>query len=123
MSEKISTVNPRGPVVAIIGRPNVGKSTLFNRLIKRRTASTDDRPGITRDRIYADVEWAGCVFTLVDTGGYVPEPEDVLESAVRQQVEIALRESDLVVFLGDATTGVTDLDQRVARLVFSTRST
>ena len=117
MSEEISTVNPRGPVVAIIGRPNVGKSTLFNRLIKRRTAITDDRPGITRDRIYADVEWSGCVFTLVDTGGYVPEPEDVLESAVRQQVEIALRESDLVVFLGDATTGVTDLDQRVARLV------
>lgn len=117
MNEEIRTVKLQGPVVAIIGRPNVGKSTLFNRLIKRRTAITDNRPGITRDRIYAEVEWSGFTFTLVDTGGYLPKPEDVLESAIRQQVEIALRESDLVVFLVDATTGVTDLDQKVARLV------
>ena len=111
------SIQPAGPIVTIIGRPNVGKSTLFNRLIRRRTAITDDRPGITRDRIYAEIEWAGRSFTLVDTGGYLPETRDVIEAAIREQVEVALRESDLILLLVDAATGVTDLDQKVARMV------
>ncbi len=111
------SIHPAGPIVAIIGRPNVGKSTLFNRLIRRRTAITDDRPGITRDRIYAEIEWAGRSFTLVDTGGYLPETGDAIEAAIREQVEVAIRESDLILLLADATTGVTDLDQKVARMV------
>ena len=77
----------------------MGKSTLFNRLIRRRTAITDDRPGITRDRIYAEIEWSGRSFTLVDTGGYLPETRDVIEAAIREQVEVALRESDLILLL------------------------
>ena len=81
------------PIVAIIGRPNVGKSTLFNRILKSKTAIVDDMPGVTRDRLYADAEWAGKSFTVVDTGGLVPESEDTMETAIREQAQIAIEQA------------------------------
>ena len=102
------------PVVAIVGRPNVGKSTLFNRIIGRREAIVDDRPGVTRDRLHAEADWAGRSFLLVDTGGYLPEREDQIARAVFEQVQGAIREADLVVFLVDAQTGVTAMDEELA---------
>ena len=87
------------PTVAIVGRPNVGKSTLFNRLVQRRHAIVDEQEGITRDRIYEKVDWAGKQFTLVDTGGYIPEQADVIDAAVREQVEFAIVEASLVLFV------------------------
>ena len=102
------------PVVAIIGRPNVGKSTLFNRLIGRRKAIVDDQPGITRDRNYDTVSWQGQQFELIDTGGYVPESLAQMDRAIREQVEIALDEADLVLFTVDVKTGITDLDEEMA---------
>ena len=109
-------VAPEGPVVAIVGRPNVGKSTLFNRLTGTRRAITDDRPGVTRDRIRGTAEWGGHRFTLVDTGGYVPRAGG-LEGQVRQQAEKALEESDLVLLVCDATEGVSAADRDVADLL------
>src|SRR5687768_6958367 len=94
------------PVVVIVGRPNVGKSTLFNRLIKRRVAVVEDSPGITRDRLYAETEWNGKTFTVVDTGGIVFGDDDPLVEQIRVQAEIALAEADVIVFLVDTTTGV-----------------
>ena len=84
------------PIVAIVGRPNVGKSTLFNRLIGRREAIIDDMPGVTRDRNYAISDWNGQQFMLVDTGGYVPKSSNQIDEAVREQVNIAVEESDLI---------------------------
>ncbi|MEA2552082.1 MAG: GTPase [Fimbriimonadaceae bacterium] len=100
------------PVVVIVGRPNVGKSTLFNRLIRKRVAVVEDTPGITRDRLYAETEWNGKKFTLVDTGGIMFHESDPLAEQIRVQANIALEEADVVVFLADATQGVTadDLD-------------
>ncbi|HFE52288.1 MAG TPA: ribosome biogenesis GTPase Der, partial [Bacteroidetes bacterium] len=105
------------PVVAIVGRPNVGKSTLFNRILRQRAAIVDDVPGVTRDRLYAEAEWAGKRFVLVDTGGYVPESDDLMEQAVREQVQYAMDEAALILFLVDARTGVTPMDQEIARLL------
>ncbi len=105
------------PLVAIVGRPNVGKSTLFNRLAGGRQAITDDQPGVTRDRLYAEVEWTGRHFTLVDTGGLVPRSKDEMESLVRIQAEEAIAEADLVVLLCDAREGVTDADLQVAEML------
>jgi len=105
------------PVVAIVGRPNVGKSTLFNRLIGKRKAIVDDTPGVTRDRNYDVVEWCGQQFVLIDTGGYLPEAKDQMEVAVREQVEIAMDEADLIIFLVDVKTGITDVDERMARIL------
>lgn len=105
------------PVIAIVGRPNVGKSTLFNRLVGSRMAITDDLSGVTRDRIFAPVEWSGKRFTLVDTGGYLRDSEDAIERAVRDQVEIAVMEADVIVQVCDWQTGVTDLDREVAERV------
>jgi GTP-binding protein len=102
-------------VISIVGRPNVGKSTLFNRIIRRREAIVDDMPGITRDRKHAEAEWEGVVFTLVDTGGYNPKGRDVIEKGVTQQVENAIRETDIILFVVDCTTGITDVDGQVAR--------
>ena len=102
------------PVIAIVGRPNVGKSTLFNRLTGSRLAITDDLSGVTRDRIFAPVEWSGKRFTLVDTGGYLKDSEDFIERAVRDQVEIAVREADVIIQVCDVQVGVTDLDREVA---------
>ncbi|TAE53224.1 MAG: GTP-binding protein, partial [Bacteroidetes bacterium] len=85
-------------VVAIVGRPNVGKSTLFNRLVEDRQAIVDDMSGVTRDRNYGRVQWSGQEFTVIDTGGYVPESDDVFERAVRNQVLIVMEEADVILF-------------------------
>ncbi len=106
-----------GNIVAIVGRPNVGKSTLYNRLTGMRDAITDDFSGVTRDRKYGFCEWNGKRFTVVDTGGFVHGSEDVFESAIRNQVRIALEEAAVVLFMVDAQTGVTDLDDHMARLL------
>ena len=105
------------PVVAIVGRPNVGKSTLFNRLIGKRKAIVDDKPGVTRDRNYDIVDWAGQQFVLIDTGGYLPEAKEQMDIAIREQVEIAIDEADLIIFLVDVKTGITDVDERMARIL------
>jgi GTP-binding protein len=105
------------PIVAIVGRPNVGKSTLFNRLIGRRQAIIDDKPGVTRDRNYAITDWNGQQFVLVDTGGYVPKTSNQIDGAVREQVNIAVEESDLIVFLVDARTGITTVDEQIAQIL------
>ncbi len=105
------------PVVAIVGRPNVGKSTLFNRILRQRAAIVDDVPGVTRDRLYAEAEWGNRRFVLVDTGGYVPESDDLMEQAVREQVQYAMDEAALILFVVDARSGVTTLDEEIARLL------
>ena len=97
--------NHRRPIVAIVGRPNVGKSTLFNRILGTRWAITDGQPGVTRDQIFAAAEWGGRSFTLVDTGGYMPRVKDALSAAVRSQAAKALAEADIAIFLCDGTTG------------------
>jgi GTP-binding protein len=104
-------------IVAIIGRPNVGKSTLFNRLIGSRDAIVYDTPGVTRDRKYGEADWIGKAFTVIDTGGYVPASEDVFERAIREQAEIAISEADSIVFLVDAVDGLTPLDKEIARIL------
>lgn len=106
-----------GNLIAIVGRPNVGKSTLFNRLIERREAIVDDESGVTRDRIYGHSVWNGKTFSVVDTGGYVENPNDVFENEIKQQVVIAVEEADSIIFVLDTTTGITDLDQYVANLL------
>lgn len=105
------------PAVAVIGRPNVGKSTLFNRVLRRRAAIVDDRPGVTRDRHYALADWAGHSFYLVDTGGLVPNSRDRMESAIRRQVEAAVFEADLLLVTVDAKEGLTNSDRHIAQLV------
>ena len=107
----------RHPVVTILGRPNVGKSTFFNRVLGRRLAVTDNRPGITRDRHFALADWNQRSFFLVDTGGFLPDIEVGLEAAVRRQAELALDASAVALLLVDAKTGVTDLDAAIARLL------
>ena len=98
------------PIVAIIGRPNVGKSTLFNRIIKRRQAVVDGQPGVTRDRNYALADWSGKSFYLVDTGGFVPSAKEEIEKLVKVQAEIAVNEADLILFLLDVQVGVQETD-------------
>ncbi|OON98804.1 MAG: ribosome biogenesis GTPase Der [Epulopiscium sp. Nele67-Bin004] len=105
------------PIVAIIGRPNVGKSTLFNRLAKARISIVDDTPGVTRDRIYADVEWLTHKFTMIDTGGIEPESTDFILSQMRRQAEVAIESADVIVLLVDVKTGVTDSDMHVANML------
>lgn len=104
-------------LVAIVGRPNVGKSTLFNRLTESRQAIVHDAPGVTRDRVYGQVIWNGKEFALVDTGGYVPRSADRFERAIREQVQIALAEADIILLITDVMAGVTDLDQEMARML------
>lgn len=104
-------------VVAIVGRPNVGKSTLFNRLIGARKAIIDNVSGVTRDRIYGFSEWNGRSFTVIDTGGFVTGSEDIFEAAIRDQVQLAIEEADVIIFLTDTTTGITDLDADVADML------
>ncbi len=106
-----------GNIVAIIGRPNVGKSTLYNRLIGERRAIIDDISGVTRDRQYGSSEWNGKSFTVVDTGGFVENSEDVFESAIRSQVKIAIEEATALIFMVDVTTGITDLDEEIADML------
>ena len=110
-------------LIAIVGRPNVGKSTLFNRLTESRDAITDDTPGTTRDRHYGKSEWGGREFTVIDTGGYISGSEDVFESEINKQVKMAVEECDLVIFVTDTRTGITDLDESVAELLRKTKKT
>lgn len=106
-----------GFTVAIVGRPNVGKSTLFNRLIEERKAIVEDVPGVTRDRQYGICEWAGHSFNVIDTGGFVAGGTEAFEKEIRQQVLVAVREADAVIFMTDAATGITDLDGSVADML------
>ena len=102
------------PVVSIVGRPNVGKSSLFNRLVKRRLAVVDDTPGVTRDRNFSVCDWNNRAFYLVDTGGMVPGTDDMMETLILEQARFATSEADVIVFLTDCKTGITDLDSRIA---------
>ena len=104
-------------IVAIVGRPNVGKSTLFNRLVEKRKAIMDNESGVTRDRHYGYAEWNGRHFTAIDTGGYVTGSGDKFESEIRKQVELALEEASVILFMVDSHTGLTDLDKDFARVV------
>ncbi|MEL6392318.1 MAG: ribosome biogenesis GTPase Der [Bacteroidota bacterium] len=108
-------------IVAIVGRPNVGKSTLFNRLIGERQSIVDDQSGVTRDRQYGQSHWNGKEFTVIDTGGFVRDSDDVFEAAIREQVEIAIEEADVIIFMVDVTTGLTDLDEQVADMLRRTQ--
>ena len=104
-------------LVAIVGRPNVGKSTLFNRLVGMRQAIVDETAGVTRDRHYGKCEWCGTEFSVVDTGGYTSNSDDVFEDAIRRQVVIAVEEADVVLFMCEAATGITDYDSEIADLL------
>lgn len=104
-------------IVAIVGRPNVGKSTLFNRLTKTRTAIVDSVAGVTRDRIYGKFDWVGRDFSVIDTGGYVRGSDDIFEGEIRKQVEIAIEEANVILFLVDTEEGITGMDQEVAMLL------
>lgn len=104
-------------IIAIVGRPNVGKSTLYNRLTETRKAIVDDESGVTRDRHYGVGEWTDKKFTVIDTGGYVAHSEDVFETAIREQVLIAIEEASVILFMVDVTTGVTDLDDAIADIL------
>ncbi len=106
-----------GFTVAIVGRPNVGKSTLFNRLLEQRKAIVDDVSGVTRDRQYGIADWNGKTFNVIDTGGFVAGSDDVFEREIRKQVKIAMQEANVVIFMCDVTTGITDLDAEVADLL------
>ncbi|MGO5291833.1 ribosome biogenesis GTPase Der [Porcincola sp. LCP21S3_C12] len=105
------------PIVAIVGRPNVGKSTLFNVLAGSRIAIIEDTPGVTRDRIYADVEWSGRSFTLIDTGGIEPDAKDIILSQMREQAQIAIDTADVILFLTDFHQGLVDADAKVADML------
>ena len=108
-------------IVAIVGRPNVGKSTLYNRLIGERQAIVDDISGVTRDRLYGTCEWNGKSFTVIDTGGFVKNSDDVFESAIREQVHIAMDEAKVIIFMVDVSTGITDLDEVMANMLRKTK--
>ncbi|HZJ73392.1 MAG TPA: ribosome biogenesis GTPase Der [Perlabentimonas sp.] len=104
-------------IVAIVGRPNVGKSTLFNRLIGHRKAIVDKVSGVTRDRIYGKSDWNGIEFSVIDTGGWVVDSDDIFEEEIRKQVILAIEEADTILFLVDVKTGITDMDNEVANLL------
>ncbi len=106
-----------GFTVAIAGRPNVGKSTLFNRLLEQRKAIVDDVSGVTRDRQYGVADWNGKVFNVIDTGGFVPDSEDIFESEIRKQVKIAIDEANAIIFMTDVTSGITTLDESMAEIL------
>ncbi|MGE9919854.1 ribosome biogenesis GTPase Der [Limosilactobacillus reuteri] len=105
------------PIVAVVGRPNVGKSTLFNRIARERISIVEDTPGVTRDRIYAHAEWLGKHFSMIDTGGIEISDQPLL-TQIRQQAEIAIDEADVIIFVADVENGVTDADEQVARILY-----
>ena len=109
------------PIVAIIGRPNVGKSTFFNYLVGQRVSIVEDTPRVTRDRIYADVSWQNRNFTLIDTGGIEQDSNDAISSQMREQANIAMKLSDVIVFLTDIKQGVTATDQEIAVMLRKTK--
>lgn len=106
------------PIVAIVGRPNVGKSTIFNRMVKRRLAIVDKESGVTRDRKYYQTEWNGYPFIIVDTGGIVPSTKDTMTQSIKAQAELAIEEADLIVFVADCKIGITDYDQQISKMLF-----
>lgn len=106
-----------GNIVAIVGRPNVGKSTLFNRLIGQRKAIIDEISGVTRDRIYGKSDWNGIEFSVIDTGGWATTAEDIFEAEIRKQVTIAIDEADVILFMVDVATGITEMDNEVANML------
>ena len=103
--------------VAITGRPNVGKSTFFNRMLEQRKAIVDDISGVTRDRQYGIAEWAGKTFNVIDTGGFVPKSNDIFEKEIRKQVMIAVEEANAIILMVDVATGITDLDESMAKIL------
>ena len=105
------------PIVAIVGRPNVGKSALFNKLVGRRISIVEDTPGVTRDRIYGETDWNGRKFTLIDTGGIEPRTDSEILTFMREQAGIAVSHADVIVFLTDIRTGLTASDQEVAAML------
>ncbi len=105
------------PVVCIVGRPNVGKSTLFNKIVGKRIAITEDSPGVTRDRIYAEAEWLNRYFILIDTGGLEPESDEIIPMNIKRQVEIAIDTADVILFVVDGTEGVTTTDMEIANIL------
>lgn len=105
------------PVVAIVGRPNVGKSTFFNYIIGQKLSIVEDKPGVTRDRVYADSEWRGRKFTLIDTAGIETKSEDKIISSMREQVQIAIDLADIILFLTDIKQGITEADKEIALLL------
>jgi len=109
------------PIVAVVGRPNVGKSTLFNKIAGERISITEDTPGVTRDRIYAEAEWLNYKFTLIDTGGLEPESDDVILKQIYAQAEIAMEMADVILFVVDVKTGMTDTDMQVANILRKTK--
>ena len=107
----------RKPIITIVGRPNVGKSTLFNRIVGKREAIVDDLPGVTRDRKYAEADWSGVEFMLVDTGGYFPRVEDIIGKEILKQVDSSISESNVVIFLTDGRAGLTALDREIGQIL------
>ena len=105
------------PVLAVVGRPNVGKSTFFNRIVGRRVAIVEDTPGVTRDRIYAEAEWNGVDFAIIDTGGIEPASQEVIPAQMREQAQIAMDSADCVLMLVDGKEGLTTSDREVAELL------
>ena len=105
------------PIVAIIGKPNVGKSTFFNYVVGKRISIVEDTPGVTRDRVYADANWRGRNFTLVDTGGIEPESDDIILSQMRRQADMAIEIADVILFVTDIKQGVTATDQDIALML------
>ena len=104
-------------IVAVVGRPNVGKSSLFNKIVNQRLSIVEDTPGVTRDRIYCDTEWNGVKFTLVDTGGIEPRSDDVILSQMRAQAQIAIDKADVVIMVVDIQSGMTSTDADVAQML------
>ncbi|NJK95941.1 MAG: ribosome biogenesis GTPase Der [Bacteroidales bacterium] len=112
-----------GNIIAIVGRPNVGKSTLFNRLVGQKDAIVDEQAGVTRDRHYGRAEWSGAEFVVIDTGGYVTNSDDVFEEEIRKQVKLAIDEANIIIFLVDVGSGITDLDESVAAILRRSKKT